>query len=80
MTNIMKSIRYFLTFIIILATVSSCKDFEELELNENKPTAAPPSLVLNGVLNDLYERGWNPEQRQNQFYCCNYNYYGTNEY
>lgn len=76
----MKSIRYFLSFLIILATVSSCKDFEELELNENKPTAAPPSLVLNGVLNDLYERGWNPEQRQNQFYCCNYNYYGTNEY
>ena len=76
----MNSLKYFLSFILVVATVSSCKDFEELEVNDNKPVASPPSLVLNGVLNDLYERGWNPEQRQNQFYCCNYNYYGTNEY
>lgn len=68
-------------FIIMLtALVFSCKDFDELELNQNKPTAAPASLVLNAVLNDLFERPWSLEHRQNQFWCCNYNYYGTNEY
>lgn len=76
----MKLSKYILSIVLASLAVSSCKDFDELELNPNKPVAAPASLVLNGVLNDLYERGYNPDQRQNQFYCCNYNYYGTNEY
>lgn len=66
--------------IFVLALSYSCKDFDELENNPNKPTAAPASLVLNSVLNDLFERPWSLEHRQNQFWCCNYNYYGTNEY
>lgn len=76
----MQSIKYLFAFVLIFGSVMSCKDFEELEANPNRPTEAPASLVLNGVLNDLYERGWNPDHRQNQFYCINYNYYGTNEY
>lgn len=65
---------------LVAVTVTACKDFEELEQNPNRPNTAPPSLVLNGVLFDLYERPWSLEHRQNQFWCCNYNYYGTNEY
>jgi hypothetical protein len=76
----MKSIKNTVFIITLAALVFSCKDFEELETNQNKPTTAPASLVLNGVLNDLYERPWSAEMRQNQFSCCNYNYYGTNEY
>ncbi|HEX6891671.1 MAG TPA: SusD/RagB family nutrient-binding outer membrane lipoprotein [Chryseolinea sp.] len=68
------------TILIVAVLVFSCKDFEELEQNQNKPTTAPASLVLNQVLNDLFERPWSLEHRQNQFSCCNYNYYGTNEY
>jgi hypothetical protein len=68
------------TILIAAVLVFSCKDFDELEQNQNKPTTAPASLVLNQVLNDLYERPWSLEHRQNQFSCCNYNYYGTNEY
>lgn len=67
-------------FLLAILALGACKDFEELEQNDNKPNAVPPSLVLNGVLNDLYERPWSLEHRQNQFWCCNYNYYGTNEY
>ncbi len=69
-----------LTILIAAVLVFSCKDFDELEQNQNRPTTAPASLVLNQVLNDLFERPWSLEHRQNQFSCCNYNYYGTNEY
>jgi hypothetical protein len=69
-----------ITILIAAVLVFSCKDFDELEQNQNRPTTAPASLVLNQVLNDLFERPWSLEHRQNQFSCCNYNYYGTNEY
>src|SRR5688572_26936629 len=69
-----------LTILIAAVLVFSCKDFDELEQNQNRPTTAPASLVLNQVLNDLFERPWSVEHRQNQYSCCNYNYYGTNEY
>ena len=68
------------TILIAAVLVFSCKDFDELEQNQNRPTTAPASLVLNQVLNDLFERPWSVEHRQNQYSCCNYNYYGTNEY
>lgn len=76
----MKTKRYLLVALAAITLVTSCKDFEELEKNPNRPTTVPPSLLLNGALNDLYERPWSLEHRQNQFWCCNYNYYGTNEY
>jgi len=76
----MKPIKNIVFLIMLTALVFSCKDFDELEPNQNKPTEAPASLVLNAVLNDLFERPWSLEHRQNQFSCCNYNYYGTNEY
>lgn len=76
----MKTLKYILTTAIALVLFTGCQDFEELEKNPNRPNTAPASLVLNGVLNDLYERPWSLEHRQNQYWCCNYNYYGTNEY
>lgn len=76
----MKSLKHIFTILATVFILNACADFVELEKNENKPNAVPPGLVLNGVLNDLYERPWSLEHRQNQFWCCNYNYYGTNEY
>jgi len=76
----MTKIKSFLFAISALLVLQACQDFEELEKNENKPNQVPPGLVLNGILNDLYERPWSVEHRQNQYWCCNYNYYGTNEY
>lgn len=76
----MKSINKIVLTLVVLLALSSCRDYAELEQNENRPNAVPAGLVLNGVLNDFYERPWSLEHRQNQYWCCNYNYYGTNEY
>ena len=73
--------------------LTSCeKSFDELEKDPNRPVNAPASLVLRGILNDMYTASkavglsgvtyepWGAEQRYNQFYDSNYNYYATNEY
>ncbi|MFM7855656.1 MAG: SusD/RagB family nutrient-binding outer membrane lipoprotein, partial [Flammeovirgaceae bacterium] len=39
-----------------------------------------PSLILRGIESDINEEPWSLAHRQNQFWCCNYNYYGNNEY
>lgn len=76
----MKLTRNIIGIFLFTGLMFGCKDFEEMESNQNRPTTAPASLVLNGALNDLAERPWSLEHRQNQYWCCNYNYYGTNEY
>ncbi len=76
----MKSTKTILCIVLLTVLAFACKDFEELERNQNRPTTVPASLLLNGVLNELDEAPWSLEHRQNQFWCCNYNYYGTNEY
>ncbi len=65
---------------IALLVSYSCKDFDEIGPNANRPASVPPSLVLRGVLTDMNEAPWTLEHRQNQFWSCNYNYYGNNEY
>lgn len=76
----MKITKNILIGLFVLALLGACQDYVELEKNENRPNSVPAGLVLNGILNDLYERPWSLEHRQNQFWACNYNYYGTNEY
>ena len=76
----MKSLKNIITLTLLAALVFACKDFEELESNQNRPTTVPASLIFNGVLNEIDEAPWSLEHRQNQYWCCNYNYYGTNEY
>ncbi len=77
----MKNISIILLLAGAFLILQSCdKDFAEMEQNQNRPGKVPPGLVLNGILNDLYMAPWSLEHRQNQFWCCNYNYYGTNEY
>lgn len=70
---------FILTALAFTLVFSSC-NFAELEVDPNRPTSAPASLILNGVLNNLYSSAWTQEQRWNQYWCINYNYYGTNEY
>lgn len=85
---------FFLSMTALSLTLTSCeKSFDELEKDPNRPVNAPASLVLRGILNDMYDASgspsgyagvtyspWGPEQRYNQFYASNYNYYATNEY
>jgi hypothetical protein len=69
-----------ITILIAAVLVFSCKDYDELEAKSEPAYNCTRVSVLNQVLNDLFERPWSLEHRQNQFSCCNYNYYGTNEY
>lgn len=62
------------------AVLGGCQDFEQLEVNPNRPTTVPAALVFNGVLNAMYDGAWNEVMRWNQFYALNYNYYGNQEY
>lgn len=77
----MKKIFIIFSFAAVLFT--SCeKKFGDLESNPNLPENVPAALVLNGIETSLagFQRPWNLEQRWNQFACCNYNYYGNQEY
>ena len=74
-------------YLIILATVTlmftACKKkFQDLESDPNLAVKVPAALVLNGIETNMasFQRPWNLEQRWNQFACCNYNYYGNQEY
>ncbi len=79
MKQIKKLSNYILVTVLVLITYS-CADYEELSQNSNRPASVPPSLILRGVLADINEEPWSLEHRQNQYWACNYNYYGTNEY
>ncbi len=66
------------TALVILAGCE--KKFDDLQKNPNSPESVPASLALNGVENSINQRPWGLEHRWNQFACCNYNYYGNQEY
>ncbi|SDL85580.1 Starch-binding associating with outer membrane [Catalinimonas alkaloidigena] len=66
-----------------LLAVTSCKDFEDLQVNPNNPTQAPPSQIFTGVLYDWYNADyepWSETQRLNQFYAITFDYYGNQDY
>ena len=71
-------------FTFAALSLTSCeKSFEELEVDPNRATIAPASLILQGIEWDVYNNTGKPfssEMRWNQFYAINYNYYGNNEY
>jgi hypothetical protein len=70
-----------ITALVLILAISGCqKKFENLEKNPNLPQNVPASLALNGVEVSFFQRPWGIEQRWNQYYCCNYNYYGNQEY
>lgn len=72
---------YFLALLLAAAMMGGCKkEFEDLSKNKNKPESAPASLVLNGILNDLYDAPNTLYERWSQYYCINYDYYGNNRY
>ncbi|MDJ1503369.1 SusD/RagB family nutrient-binding outer membrane lipoprotein [Xanthocytophaga agilis] len=81
----MKTYIYSLLLLSGIFFLGGCQNFKELEKNTNSPSSVPASLVLQGVLKDLYsptgvEGPWGDVHRWNQFYCINYNYYGNNQY
>lgn len=63
-----------------LFTTSCKKDFNSLEADPNRPTSVPANLILNGILSDIAQKPFTSTQRWNQFYACNYAYYGDQQY
>lgn len=77
----MKKIIYiFFAAGIFIAGTGCKKNFEDLNLNENKPTSVPPALLLNGILNSMYDAPYGAGERFSQYFLCNYDYYGNNRY
>ncbi len=66
--------------VLVMGLMACDKKFQELEQNPNSPESVPASLALNGVENSIFIEPWGIEHRWNQFACCNYNYYGNQEY
>ncbi|MEY2901971.1 MAG: hypothetical protein RLY89_1077 [Bacteroidota bacterium] len=77
----MKKYLFIIGALTIMLVSSSCKkSFESLQVDPNRATSVPANLVLGGVLSDIYYGPFNSTQRWNQFYACNYAYYGNQEY
>ncbi len=71
------------TSLLVLLSFTACQDFQEIETNPNQATTVPASLLLTGVENEMLsdsETPWSMEHRWNQYWACNYGYYGNNEY
>jgi len=70
-----------LTLCLALVVATSCnKKFDELVINPNSPESVPAALALNGVEVSINQRPWGLDHRWGQYACCNYNYYGNQEY
>jgi len=77
----MKSIFYILLIAMVFITGTGCKKtFKDLNTNENKPTSVPASLLLNGILYNMYDTPYGSGERFSQYFLCNYDYYGNNRY
>jgi hypothetical protein len=74
-------IKLFVAPVLCLLLASGCsKSFESLNQNPNKPYDVSPSLLLNGILNDMYDAPYGSDEKYDQYYLINYDYYGNNRY
>ena len=77
----MKKIIQILTLVLVIGSISACnKSFDSLTADPNRATSVPANLILNNVLLDFTDGAFNSTQRWNQYYVCNYAYYGNQEY
>jgi hypothetical protein len=76
-----KILKYSTLLILMTLLLSSCeKSFNELGADVNRPTSVPPSLLLNGALNNLYDSPYGDFEKWSQYFLQNYDYYGNNRY
>lgn len=68
-----------IALLALVFVIQSCKK-EGLDKDPNRATQVTPDLVFNGICNDLYQSPWGSVARFCQYNCCNYNYYGNQEY
>jgi hypothetical protein len=76
-----KKIIYSTILLTAVILLSSCKkNFDELGMDVNRSVSVPPSLLLNGVLNTLYDAPYGDYEKWCQYFLQNYDYYGNNRY
>jgi hypothetical protein len=76
-----KYLRITIIMLFAIAALSSCKkDFEEMGADNNRPGSVPPSLLLNGILNNMYDSPYDDSEKWDQYFLQNYDYYGNNRY
>jgi hypothetical protein len=79
--RIMKKAIISIVFLGMIISFSSCKkSFEEMGADTNRPVSVPPSLLLNGILNNLYDSPYGDFTKWSQHFLQNYDYYGNNRY
>lgn len=71
--------KFIIALLALVFVAQSCKK-EGLDKDPNRATQVTPDLVLNGICNSLYQAPWGTTARFCQYHCCNYNYYGNQEY
>ena len=63
-----KIMNLILLSILAVFILSGCKkSFDDLYQNPNKPVSVPASLLLNGVLNDMYDEPYSDYEKWNQY-------------
>jgi len=65
---------------VVFYNFSCNQSFQDLNVNPNKPTQVPPSLLLTSILNDMADLPGGMEERWDQYFLINYSYYGNNRY
>ena len=85
----MKTLRYSIFVLLTLMVImTGCKkQFANYQKDPNAVSQVPPSLVLRSILYDMYnagnDRDYSPisqSERESQYSCRNYTYYGNNNY
>src|SRR3954447_3419872 len=80
----MKSLKlgFLNAFAVVVFATGCSKKFEDYSQNLNQPTPGkvPPGILLKSILNNLVVMPGGDEDKQSQFICSNYVYYGTNQY
>ncbi len=76
---------HILSYTLILAALSmaACQNYEELQIDPNRPTTAPPAQIFTGIQVDLFRSGyepWSETYRLGQFYAITFDYYGNQDY
>jgi hypothetical protein len=67
--------------LIVVIVLDSCsKKFKDDYQNLNQPSSVPPSTLLRNIEYDLTDQPFDQNERNNQFTCLNYTYYGNNGY
>src|ERR1700750_81853 len=80
----MKSIKSSLMLVFAVAVFAAgctkkCEDYSQ-NPNQPLPGKVPPGIILKSILNDLVVFPGGDADKQCQFICSNYVYYGNNQY